>query len=83
MKIDRIHVATIKASELTLKTSVLIEDNINESTLFFAVIILMYFKYKIYKNKSDFIENIIVGKKRWEDFNYNGYELKLVFNNDV
>lgn len=63
MKIDRIHVATIKASELTLKTSVLIEDNINESTLFFAVIILMYFKYKIYKNKSDFIENIIVGKK--------------------
>ncbi len=59
MKIDQIHIATIKANEFTLKTTILTEDNIYESSLIFAVTILMYFMYKIYKNESEFIENIL------------------------
>ena len=59
VKIDQIHIATIKANEFTLKTTILIEDNIYESSLLFAVTILMYFMYKIYKNESEFVENIL------------------------
>lgn len=59
MKIDKIHIATIKANEFTFKTTIFIEDNIYELSLFFAVIILMYFMYKIYKNESEFTENIL------------------------
>ena len=59
VKIDQIHIATIKANEFTLKTTILTEDNIYESTLLFAVTILMYFMYKIYKNESEFVENIL------------------------
>ena len=59
VKIDKIHVSTIKANEFTFKTTIFIEDIINESSLLFAVIILMYFMYKIYKNESEFIENIL------------------------
>lgn len=60
MKIDNIHVSTIKANDFTFKTTIFIEDNINESTLLFAVIILMYFMYKVYKNESEFIENLLI-----------------------
>jgi|SRR5690625_728113 len=59
VKIDKIHIATIKANEFTFKTTILIDDNIYESSLLFAVIILMYFMYKIYKSESEFIENIL------------------------
>ena len=59
VKIDQIHIATIKANEFTLKTTILTEDNIYESSLIFAVTILMYFMYKIYKNESELIENIL------------------------
>jgi len=59
VKIDKIHIATIKANEFTFKTTIFIEDNIYELSLFFAVIILMYFMYKIYKNESEFTENIL------------------------
>src|SRR5690625_505262 len=59
VKIDQIHIATIKANEFTFKTTIFMEDNIYESSLFFAISILMYFMYKIYKNESDFIENIL------------------------
>lgn len=59
VKIDQIHIATIKTNEFTLKTTILTEDNIYESSLLFAVTILMYFMYKIYKNESEFIENIL------------------------
>jgi len=60
VKIDNIHVSTIKANDFTFKTTIFIEDNINESTLLFAVIILMYFMYKVYKNESEFIENLLI-----------------------
>ena len=43
VKIDQIHIATIKTNEFTFKTTIFIEDNIYESSLLFAVIILMYF----------------------------------------
>jgi len=59
VKIDHIHIATIKANEFTFKTTILTEDNIYESSLFFAVTILMYFMYKIYKNEYEFIEDIL------------------------
>lgn len=59
VKIDQIHIATIKANEFTFKTTILTEDNICESSLLFAVVVLMHFMYKIYKNESEFIENIL------------------------
>ena len=59
VKIDQIHIATIKANEFTLKTTILAEENIYETSFLFAVIVLMYFMYKIYKNESEFIENIL------------------------
>jgi len=59
VKIDQIHTATIKANEFTLKTTILVEENIYETSFLFAVIVLMYFMYKIYKNESEFIENIL------------------------
>lgn len=59
VKIDKIHVATIKPNEFTFKTTILTEDNMDESSLLFAVIILMYFMYKIYKNESEFFENLL------------------------
>lgn len=46
VKIDRVHMATIKASESTFKTTILTEDNIYESSVLFSVTILMYFMYK-------------------------------------
>ncbi|GGP08687.1 hypothetical protein [Oceanobacillus neutriphilus] len=59
VKIDQIHIATIKVNELTFKTTILIEDNIYESSILFAITILMYFMHKTYKNESEFIENIL------------------------
>lgn len=59
IKIDQTHIAILKANDLTFKTSILIEDNISESSIFFAIAVLMYFMYKIYKNESEFIESIL------------------------
>ncbi|MFC0015477.1 MULTISPECIES: hypothetical protein [Allobacillus] len=59
VKIDHIQIATIKTDEFTYKTTILTEDSIFESSLLFAVTILMYFMYKIYKNESEFIEGIL------------------------
>lgn len=59
VKIDQVHVATIKTNEFTFKTTILMEDSVRESSVLFAIIILMYFMYKIYKNETDFIENIL------------------------
>lgn len=59
VKLDKIHIATLKTSDLTFRTTILFEDNILESTIHFAVTVLMYFMYKIYKNESEFIENIL------------------------
>ena len=59
VKTDQVRIATIKANEFTFKTTIRTEDNICESSLLFAVVVLMYFMYKIYKNESEFIENIL------------------------
>jgi len=59
VKIGQIHIATIKTNDLTLKTTILTEDNIWESSIHFAVTVLMYFMYKIYKNESEFIESVL------------------------
>lgn len=59
VKVDQTHIATIKPDDFSFKTIILVEDNISEASTFFAVTVLMYFMYKIYKNESEFIENIL------------------------
>lgn len=60
VKIDQIHIATIKPDNLSLKTTIIfVEDNFCESSTFFAVTVMMYFMYKIYKKESAFIENLM------------------------
>lgn len=59
VKVDQTHIATIKANELTFKTTILMEYNIDESSIFFAITVLMYFMFKIYKNESELIESIL------------------------
>ncbi|MBD8007586.1 hypothetical protein [Bacillus norwichensis] len=59
IKVDQTHIATIKANDFTFKTTILMENNISESSTLFAITVLMYFMYKIYKNESEFIENIL------------------------
>lgn len=59
VKIDKNHVATIKTNEFTFKTTIFMEDTVSELSVLFAVIILMYFMYKVYKNETDVIENIL------------------------
>lgn len=59
VKIDQIHIATIKTNYLTLNTTILTEDSVSESSIHFAVTVLMYFMYKVYKNESEFIESIL------------------------
>lgn len=59
VKMDQIHIATIKVNDITFKTTILTEDNIYESSIHFTVTVLMYFMYKIYKNESEFIESIL------------------------
>lgn len=58
VKIDQIHIVTIKANEFS-KITILTEDNISGSSLLFTVTILMYFMYKIYKKESEFIDGHI------------------------
>ncbi|GIN59888.1 hypothetical protein J8TS2_42070 [Lederbergia ruris] len=53
------HIATIKPDDFSFKTIILVEDNISETSTFFAGTVLMYFMYKIYKNESEFIESIL------------------------
>lgn len=60
VKVDQTLIATIKANELTFKTTIFIENNISKSSILFAVTVLMYFMYKIYKSESEFIENILL-----------------------
>ena len=59
VKIEQAHIATIKANEFTFETTILIEDNICESSIAFAVTVLMYFMYKVYKSESELIESIL------------------------
>lgn len=61
VKVDGTHIATVKVNDLTLKTTIHIEEDIYESSILFAITILMYFMYKIYKNESGFIEELIFG----------------------
>lgn len=59
VKIERLHIATIKKDEFSLKSFILIEDDFAESSTFFAITVLMYFMHKIYKNESSFIESLL------------------------
>lgn len=59
VKIDGTHIATIKPDNFSFKTRILIDDNFDESCTFFAVTVLIYFMYKIYKKETAFIENLI------------------------
>lgn len=60
VKVSKTHIATIKPSnDLSFKTIILIGTHIHEKSIYFAISVLMYFMYKIYKNESDFIENIL------------------------
>src|SRR5699024_7981558 len=60
VKVSKTHIATIKPSnDLSFKTIILIGAHIHEKSIYFAISVLMYFMYKIYKNESDFIENIL------------------------
>lgn len=59
VKVNGLHSARIKTNELTLRTSLFIEDSVPESSLLFSIIVLMYFMYKIYKQESEFIEEIL------------------------
>lgn len=59
VKVEQTHVATIKTDDFSLKTDVLVEKHISEQSLFFPITILLYFMYKVYKNESEFIEDIL------------------------
>lgn len=59
IKIDGTHIATIKPDDFSFKTRILLEENFDESSTFFAVSVLMCFMYKIYKKEAAFIENLI------------------------
>ncbi|MDY0404169.1 hypothetical protein P5G51_000985 [Virgibacillus sp. 179-BFC.A HS] len=59
VKVDHTHIATIRPADFSFHTIILVEDNLCESSILFAVVVLMYFMYKIYKNESEFIEDIL------------------------
>lgn len=59
IKVDNLHIATLKTNEFSIKTTILIKNDIDEKSILFAVTILMYFMYKIYKNESELIENLL------------------------
>lgn len=59
VKVDQTHIATIKPDDYSFKAIILVEDNIFVSSTLFAVTVLLYFMYKIYKNESEFIESIL------------------------
>lgn len=59
VKVDGSRIAIIKPNDLTYSTTIAIDDTIDESSVLFAITILMYFMYKIYKNESWLIENVL------------------------
>lgn len=60
LKIDDVHHATIKINEFTLKTTILVDQTIHETSIFFAVTVLIYFMFKIYENEAEFIEGLLL-----------------------
>jgi len=59
VRADDTHIATIKLNEFTFKTIIYIANNIEETSILFAVTILMYFMFKIYKDESEFIQELL------------------------
>jgi len=57
--IDRTRIAIIKPGDIISKAILYMKDDIHESSPYFGISILMYFMYKIYKNESDFIEELL------------------------
>lgn len=51
--------ALIRSNDFTLKTTIEFVDDIRESSALFGVTLLMYFMYKIYKNESEFMEEML------------------------
>lgn len=59
IKVDQALVATIKPNDLTFKTNIQIDEDISVANPIFGITILMYFMYKIYKNESGIIEDLL------------------------
>src|SRR5690625_44528 len=59
VRVDDTHIATIELNEFTFKTTIYIANNIVETSILFAVTILMYFMFKIYKDESEFIQELL------------------------
>ncbi len=56
VKIHGRQIAAIKKENFSLKPIFLIDELLDESSLLFAIIFLMYFMYKIYNKETAFIE---------------------------
>src|SRR5690625_3982359 len=59
VKVDDDQIATIILNELTFKTTIHIVNHIKETSILFAITILMYFMFKIYKDESEFIKELL------------------------
>src|SRR5690625_3171123 len=59
VRVDDVKIATIILNELTFKTSIQLVNNIKETSILFAITILMYFMFKIYKDESEFIQELL------------------------
>jgi|SRR5690625_360239 len=60
LKIDNVQRATIKMNEFTLKTTILVDQTINETSIFFAVTVLIYFMFKIYEDEAELIQELLL-----------------------
>jgi len=47
-------------NEFTLKTTILVDQTINETSIFFAVTVLIYFMFKIYEDEAELIQELLL-----------------------
>lgn len=59
IKFNHNKVAKIKVASLSLKTTFQFEDTVEENSPLFALTILMYFMFKIYKDENNWIEGLL------------------------
>src|SRR5690625_2264649 len=59
VKVDDDQIATIILNELTFKTTIHFVNHMKETSILFAITILMYFMFKIYKDESEFIQELL------------------------
>ncbi|WP_121640200.1 hypothetical protein [Virgibacillus sp. Bac330] len=59
IKFNHNKVAKIKVASLSLKTTFQYEDTVEENSPLFALTILMYFMFKIYKDENKWIEGLL------------------------